>query len=1187
MSASFVHLHNHTEYSLLDGAQRIPQMVARAKELGMPALAISDHGAMYGAMTFYLECRKQGVKPIIGMEAYVAPDGRLKKAGREDKSTYHLLLLAKDRAGYQNLCKLATLAALEGYYYRPRIDHDVLGQHAGGLISTTTCLGSEVCQYLLAGDYDRALRTAAMYKEIFGEGNYFVELQDHRLKEQARIKDGLLKIAQELSLPLVATNDSHYLRKEDAGAHDVLLCIQTNSRVEDTNRLRFETEEFYLKSPEEMAELFADHPEALENTLAVAEACDLDLGHERADLPDPQIPNGLAPHDRLVQLCSEALPRLYDGATAEAAERVEYELGVIKQTGFSTYFLLVGEIAQFARKEGIYFGVRGSAGGSLVSYCLGIIDVDPLEYGLTFERFLNPERSQMPDIDMDFEDARRDDVIRFVRERFGEAHVAQIITFGTLGAKAAMRDAGRALGRTPVDVDRLCKLVPSLPGYTLERALSEVPDFRRAFNEDVQARRLIETASKVEGISRHVGVHAAGVVISKEPLEDRLPLAKGSDGQILTQYPMGVLEQIGLLKMDLLGLSNLTVLSRAVQNIKAAGKGEIDIHKIPLDDKKTYAMIARGETTGIFQLESEGMRRYVMQLKPENVIELAAMVALHRPGPMEHIGEYIDGKFGRRKPQYVDERMKPILTETYGVIVFQDQVLQLVRVLAGFSLGEADVLRKAMGKKQRSLMEAQEKEFIRRAVENGMTEKNAHRVFDLLEPFAGYAFNKAHAVCYALIAYQTAYLKANFPVEYMAALLGAYRDKEDKIIGCVEECRRMGIEVLPPDINRSNVDFTIEREAADDPAKVRFGLGAIKGIGDAAIEAILKAREGGAFAHLFDLAERASESGALNRTGVEALVKSGSLDSLEKNRNKLLAMVDTAVAWAAQAARDKQSGQESLFGENGGRGGPREYPVLPHAEEPSRQETLAMEKEVLGLYVSDHPLRGHEEALTRKATHKAGSMAELEDGTAVTLAGVIAGRREIRTRSKNELMASLTLEDLSGQALIIVFPSVYEEYRSLLGKDQLISVRGQVRHRDRPNGGGRSIEVIARKIDPLLSGEADAPRKGNSLNTSRVEGVNGPRVEGDNAPPGVVTVSVLRASRPELEKLRELIKANPGEFDITLEVCGNGASGSEPSGLTLIKTYRYPHQVSDGPWIQQLRRTLSHCFVIVRRKTGQ
>jgi DNA polymerase-3 subunit alpha len=1148
MTKPFVHIHNHTEYSLLDGMQRIRPMVARAKELGQPALAITDHGAMYGVLEFYLECKAQGIKPLIGMEAYVAPEGRLVKAGREEKSTYHLLLLAKNDVGYKNLAKLSTISALEGFYYKPRIDHEVLRDHAEGLIGTTTCIGSEINQYLLQGDYERAKRTAEIYKEIFGHDSFFVELQDHGLKEQEVMKDGLLRISNELDLPLVCTNDSHYLCKSEYDAHNVLICIQTNKRVSDDRM--FENNEFFLKSEEEMRGVFGDFPEALSNTGHIADLCEVSLESNRVELPDPDIPSGSTPNSHMVELARKGLEERFTNVNEEHWERLDYELDIIGKTGFEKYFLLVREFANFTRDQGIYFGVRGSAAGSLVSYCLGITDVDPIEYGLTFERFLNPERIAMPDIDMDFEDERRDEVIRYVRNRFGEDRVAQIITFGTLGAKAAIRDAGRALGKNVIEVDRLCKMIPTVPGITIADAMERVPEFRDAYKSDHDAKALLDTAQSIEGICRNAGVHAAGVVISKDPLIDVVPLTRGNDGQTVTQFPMNMLEKCGLLKMDFLGLSNLTVLARAIDNILAAGKGDVDIQKIPQDDSKAYDILAQGNTVGIFQLEGGGMTRYVQALRPQSIHELAAMVALYRPGPMDHIETYIQGKHGRRQPKYIDARMEPILRETFGVIVYQDQVLQIVRALAGFTLGQADVLRKAMGKKDAKAMADSQQSFVNGAAINGMDENAAEQVFELLKPFAGYAFNKAHAVCYATIAYQTAYLKANYPVEFMAALLGVYRGKEDRVVGCIEECRRMDIDVLQPDVNKSREDFSIEIE--DGRSKIRFGLGAIKGIGDAGIEGLLKARDEGPFSHLFELAERAREQGGINRLALEALVKAGALDSLDPNRKKLLAMIDTAVAFAEQANRDKAAGQDSLFG--GESSEHPKYPNLPDVPPATRQETLAMEKEVTGMYLSDHPLKGFERLIERRATQATVDVLEMDDGAQVVLAGVVAAIRQIRTKSKNELMATLTLEDMSGQAVVTVFPSAFSQYAHFLGKDRLVVIKGHLQHRDVAADGTKRVEVIARSIESLGDDEDSQ--------------------EADQQPvAGTIQVQVLKASIQQLQRAYELIRKNPGEFELTLEVGSNGS----------MRNYKTPYRVSDGAWLSELRRTLEVAFVRVKR----
>jgi len=1116
----FVHVHNHTEYSLLDGATRIEAMVDRAVEYDMPAIAITDHGVMFGVMEFYFACKKKGIKPIVGMEAYMAPNGRHVKSGREENQTYHLLLLAKNEVGYRNLCKLHTYAALEGFYYKPRIDHELLREHSAGLIGTSACLGSEVCQALMANEYDKAQHLAGMYKEIFEDGSFFIELQDHGLPEQKAIKEPLLRIARELKLPIIATNDAHYLCRGDAEPHDVILCIGTGSLQSETRRLKFETPEFYLKSPDEMAQTFADLPEGLANTLRIADMCDLELGKQQALMPDPDLPTDITSTDFLRQLAREGLESRLKNPDEAAHQRLEYELSVIEKTGFENYFLLVREFANFTRDQGIMFGVRGSAAGSLVSYSIGITDVDPLEYDLTFERFLNIERIAMPDIDMDFEDARRDEVIQWVTEKYGKDRVAQIVTFGTLGARAAIKDAGRVMGYTPQDTDRICKTIPNLPGMTLQRAIEDSPDFAQLVQNDPKVHSLVETAKSVEGLARHSGVHAAGVVISKDPLMEHIPLYRGNDGQAITAFEMGILEKIGLLKMDFLGLSNLTVLAKTVENIRL-DHPDLDpvelLDKMPEDDPKTYEMLGRGETVGVFQLESGGMKRHIIELKPSNVRELAAMVALYRPGPMNHIPDFINSKFGRRQIQFLDEKMRPILEETYGIIVYQDQVLKLVQALAGFSLGKADILRRAMGKKDRDAMAAMKVEFVEGCRDNDVSEAVAEKVWELLLPFAGYAFNKAHAVCYAILAYKTAYLKANYPVAYMAALMACYRDKEDRIVTCIEECRRQKIAVLPPDVNKSLVDFSIEEQA------IRFGLVSIKGVGEAIARGIVADRaENGSYSHLYEFCERLKPFG-LNRASAEAIIKAGGLDAIEKNRNRLLNAIDFALAAADMMIRAREAGQDSLFGDNSEEVVSTNRPQLPDAASPSRTEILAMEKDVLGIYVSDHPLRGYELALRRAATHPSVAVPELEEGATVTLAGVISGLRTIVTKQRKEKMAQVTLEDFSGQATLIVFPATYAKIGSQLIKDQVVLAKGVVMHRERPGSGGeRSIEVRVEEVSPLEAG-ADP-------------------VLTESGADGTVLIRLPKATRSQLESLRDALGKYTGSYNVLLEIGTNGST---------------------------------------------
>jgi DNA polymerase-3 subunit alpha len=1112
MCDSFVHIHNHTEYSLLDGANRIPLMVKQAKELGMDALAITDHGVMFGVMEFYLECQKQGVKPLLGVEAYMAPNGIKKKTSREEKDSFHLLLLAKDLEGYRNLCKLSTIAALEGYYKRPRIDHELLKQHSAGLIGTSACLGSEICQALLAGDYEKAQRTAGFYKEVFGDGNFFIELQDHNLKEQAEIHENLIKIAKEVKLPLLATNDAHYLCRTDATPHDVLLCIQTGAKVDEERRFKFETQEFYLKSPQEMKALFHATPEALENSLRIAEMCNVELGKQRAAMPDPELPDGETPATFLRKLALDGLQTRAGKSDAESLERLNYELDVIGKTGFESYFLLVREFATFTRDQGIYFGTRGSAAGSLVSYCLGITDVDPLEYDITFERFLNIERISMPDIDMDYEDARRDEVIKWVTQRYGTERVAQIVTFGTLGAKASIKDCARVMGYSPADADRVCKTIPNTPGISLAKAQKEVAEFRQIIESDPNIKSLVEMAKRVEGTARHCGVHAAGIVIAKDPLVDYIPLYRSNEGLPVTAYEMKIIEKIGLLKMDFLGLSNLTVLAKCMANIKKSTGKDLNVWKdIPLDDAKTYEMLGIGETVGVFQLESAGMRRNIIELKPQNVRELAAMVALYRPGPMEHIPHYLDFKFGRMKPSYLDPRMEPILKETYGVIVYQDQVLKLVQALAGFTLGKADILRRAMGKKDKKAMESMQAEFMEGTEKHGITKEVASQVWEMLLPFSGYAFNKAHAVCYALLAYQTAYLKANYPVEYFAGLMAVYQGKEDRVVTFIEETRRHKINILPPCVNSSMVDFTTDGKS------IRFGMAAIKGVGEGITEAIIKEREeNGPYIHLYEFCERTKPFG-INRTAVEALIKAGALDCIDRNRNKLLTYMEAALSFAESANHSRLVGQDSLFDDGQGADSMPAYPILPEVEGMSRGEILATEKEVMGIYLSDHPLRGMERMIQLNANHTCASIADLEEGVPVKIAGVIAGIKRIVTKSKGEKMATITLEDFSGQATITVFPATYAKFGDLIAKDTVVRLSGVVMHRERMGSGEKTIEIRMEEMAPL---EAVLDLRGDPVDSDR----------------GLVEILVSKATEGQLRELRRIFAATPGEYEVCFQI---------------------------------------------------
>jgi DNA polymerase III subunit alpha len=865
MATPFVHLHNHSEFSLLDGATKIKDMVKYATQMEMPAIALTDHGVMYGAFEFYKEAKKAGIKGLIGCELYVATRGRKDRDPKKDGNR-HLVAIAKNNTGYQNLMKLTTAASLEGFYYKPRVDKELLAELSEGLIICSACLGGELAQAVMKQGYEEAKNVAAWFREVFKD-DFYLEVQGHHTEGQWEVNETIKRISREMGIKMVATNDSHYLKAEDASAHDVLICIQTGTTVNDPNRMRYEPREFYLKSYEEMMgefEKFA--PDAIENTLEIAEKVNVDIEEGRAPMPQMGLDEGKNAQETMMRLCGEGLEKRIKNVSEVHRERLAYEMDIIEKTGFAQYFLIVMDISNHARGKGIYFGVRGSAAGSLASYCLGITDLDPIEYDLTFERFLNPERITMPDIDMDFEDTRRQEVIDHVTQQYGQENVAYITTFGTLGAKAALRDAGRALAMPLPEVDRIAKMVPALPlGLSIERAMhgwkekdySGNPEMVGVYENDTLARNLIDTAKRIEGITRNESVHAAGIMISDRPLVEYTPLRKLNDGSMATQYPHSSLEAIGLLKMDFLGLVNLTILSRAVKLIEETQGVKVDVWDIPLDyshpdAKKAYDMLGRGETTGVFQLESAGMRKYVVDLKPNSVKELSAMVALYRPGPLAHIPRFIRSKFDPDSIKYQHKLLEPILKDTYGVIVYQDQVLKIVQAVGGLSLGQADLLRRAMGKKQIDYMLKQKANFLAGAKERGVSEKIASDIFADIEPFAGYAFNGAHAACYAMVAYQTAYLKANYPSEYLAASMGAYIDKTDKVVNILEECGRMNVEILLPCVNNSYADFTVPA-----PNTIRFGLGAIKNVGRTPIDAILSARDnGGPFKDLEDFCVR-------------------------------------------------------------------------------------------------------------------------------------------------------------------------------------------------------------------------------------------------------------------------------------------------------------------------------------------
>ncbi|MSQ42064.1 MAG: DNA polymerase III subunit alpha [Dehalococcoidia bacterium] len=1048
----FAHLHTHSEYSLLDGLSKIPELVARAQQLGQQALAITDHGALYGAIELYETARAAGVKPIIGLEAYVAPGSRRDRSPAA-KTSYHLTLLAQNERGYRNLLKLSTASHLEGFYYKPRVDRELLEQHSEGLFALSGCPSGELMTALADGREQDALDAAGWYRDVF-RGRYYVELQEHEQDQFSRLTPSLVQLARRLELPLVLTNDSHYTRREQQHAHDVLLCIGTNATMLEESRFRLEGDSFYLKSEQEMRALFPDLPEAADNSARIAEQVDIKLEFGRTQLPDAGVPAGMSPAAYLRQLCDEGVRRRYRNLTAEQRDRLDYELNVIEQTGFVEYMLIVRDIARFARERGIPMGVRGSAAASMVLHCLDVTDIEPTQYRLVFERFLNPERSSMPDVDFDFADDRRDEVIRYTAERFGHDRVAQIVTFGTLGAKAAIRDTGRALGMPYGEVDRIARMIPDTLHVTIAQALDEVQELRDAVEAEEPVRALIDTARGLEGVARHASTHAAGVVITREPLTEVVPLQRATTGrdsgrngeQLLptTQYAMADVETIGLLKLDFLGLTNLSILGRAVQLIRERRGEALDLLALPDGDPDTAALLAAAETFGVFQMESAGMRRYVAELQPRDIREVAAMVALYRPGPMEHIPSYIEAKHGRAAPHYLHADLAAILDETYGVITYQDQVLEIAKRFAGYTLGQADVMRKAMGKKIPAVMLAERERFVAGSQAQGYERRLAEQLFDLIEPFAGYAFNKAHAFSYGVIAYQTAYLKAHYPVEFMTAVVMASGGSQDRIAAARAECTRLGIRLLAPNVNRSASNFAIEADERGEPA-IRYGLAQIKNVGAGAIEQLLAERaQGGPFDTLEAFARRVNPHD-LNRRALESLAKAGALDTLG-DRASIVAGLDRILSLAQQEQRLRETGQSSMFDLFGSEVDTPLPALELEPQQAPRQELLAWEKELLGTYISEHPFQQAGEALRGYVTAQAAELTAELAGQEATVAGTLTRLRRLVTR-QGKPFAAAVLEDLSGAAELTVWPDGFERFRDLLVEGTVLLARVEIRQR--------------------------------------------------------------------------------------------------------------------------------------------
>ncbi|NBJ16259.1 MAG: DNA polymerase III subunit alpha [Dehalobacter sp. 4CP] len=1038
----FTHLHVHTEYSLLDGAARINDLVHSAAELEMPALAITDHGVMYGVLDFYKACGKQGIKPIIGCEIYMAPGKRTERVLGKDDKNYHLVLLAETNEGYQNLVKIVSQANVDGFYYKPRADKELLQQHSKGLIALSACLGGEIPEYLMQDNPARARAAAMEYLDIFGPEHFYLELQDHGITDQRKVNAGLWDLHRETRIPLLATNDVHYIRKEDASVQDILLCIQTGKTLADSSRMSFEGSEYYLKSKQEMNLLFGETPEVLRQTNEIAERCNVSFSFGQHYLPVYEVPEGCTLDEYLRELCWKAFPVFYPDATPEQRERLEYELGIITQTGFSGYFLIVSDFCRYAREHDVAVGPgRGSAAASMVAYLLGITSVEPLRHDLLFERFLNPERISMPDIDIDFDPEGREKVIKYVTEKYGEEKVCQIITFGTMGAKGVLRDVGRVLNIPLSKVDKVAKAVPFELGMTLERALTVSPELQKMVREEEEIKRLYEISKSLEGMPRHASTHAAGVVIARDELTSYLPLQKTSDGLLMTQFPMKLVEEIGLLKMDFLGLRNLTILTKAQANIGKTRGIRLDLNHLPLDDQATYQLLSEGNSTGVFQLESGGMRAILKDLKPSCFEDIIAVLALYRPGPMEQIPEFVRRKHGGQI-KVLHQKMEEILRPTYGIIVYQEQVMQIAQNLGGYSLGRADLLRRAMGKKDKKIMAEERQNFIYGlqdsggewivpgALRLGIGEKEAEEIFDLMAKFAEYGFNKGHATAYAMISYQTAYLKANYPLEYTAALLSSVIGASDKVTFYIQEARSSGIEILPPDVQYSYRDFTIEHGA------IRFGLEAIRNVGTQVVDRIIAERENGPFTSFYDFIVR-MDAKVLNKRTLESLIKAGAFQSL-CSRAQAMKVLDQALELAQNRQKDSESGQMSLFDLDQDLDGGL---VMPEIPEFSENEILKMEREYIGIYLTAHPLYSVNDLLRKITSSEIAACLESTEEKKVILGGIINSYRQTITK-KGEMMATFLLEDLTGTIEVLVFPRLFPEVVRM-DNDHIVVVHGR------------------------------------------------------------------------------------------------------------------------------------------------
>ena len=1056
---SFTHLHVHTEYSLLDGSNKIKEYVARVKELGMNSAAITDHGVMYGVIDFYREAKAAGINPILGCEVYVAPGSRFdREAGSGDDRYYHLVLLAENNTGYSNLTKIVSKGFTEGFYYKPRVDMEVLEKYHEGIIALSACLAGEVQKYLVRGMYEEAVCAARRYEGIFGRGNFFLELQDHGIPEQKAVNTQLLRMSKETGIDLVATNDVHYTYASDADSHDILLCLQTGKKLSDTDRMRYEGGQYFVKSEEEMKNLFPYALEALENTQKIADRCHVEIEFGVTKLPKYDVPDGYTSWEYLQKLCHDGLVRCYGEETKGLKERLDYELGIIQKMGYVDYFLIVWDYIKFARDHDIMVGPgRGSAAGSLVSYTLGITQLDPLKYNLLFERFLNPERVSMPDIDVDFCFERRQEVIDYVVEKYGKDQVAQIVTFGTMAARGVIRDVGRVMDLPYAMVDSIAKMIPTEIGITIDKAFQRNPEFKKIYDEDPQVHELIDMSRRLEGLPRHTSMHAAGVVICQKAVDEFVPLSRGSDGAITTQFTMTTLEELGLLKMDFLGLRTLTVIQNAVRLAEKSTGKIIDIDHIDFNDKAVLDSIGTGKTEGIFQLESGGMKNFMKELKPQSLEDIIAGISLYRPGPMDFIPRYIKGKNNPDTITYECPELEPILEPTYGCIVYQEQVMQIVRDLAGYSLGRSDLVRRAMSKKKGDVMQRErqnfvygnEEEGIPGCVKNGIDEKVANKIYDEMIDFAKYAFNKSHAAAYAVVSYQTAYLKYYYPVEYMAALMTSVIDNPGKVAEYIYTCRQMGISILPPDINRGVGDFSV------DNGNIRYGLAAIKGVGRPVIEQIIRDREEhGTFRDLKDFLERLSGK-EVNKRAVENFIKSGAFDSLKGTRKQFMIIYVQIMDQVAQNKKNSLAGQMSLFDIVDDEQKKEFEVTLPDVGEYQKETMLAFEKEVLGVYISGHPLEEYEEKWRKSISattldfqlDEETGRTKVRDGSREIIGGMITSKT-IKYTKKNQTMAFITVEDLLGTVEVVIFPQSYEKSQQYLQEDSKVFVRGRVSEED-------------------------------------------------------------------------------------------------------------------------------------------